>query len=594
MELSLKSDKGRTPYLITRALKTFMWGSIMAAVSSQVATTTDAIVVSNLIGPDAMSAINLVLPILTIFSSLMILFGVGASVVAAKAIGRRDDDTANGIFTTCVISSAVVGGVLAVAIYVASPWIISLLSGSNHRIYEYALQYLQIMCISVPFMMMAGVLENFVKTDGNPRMVMYAVLAGSLLNLALDIIFISVFKMGIAGSAWATGANYLLALLLCLIHFKSPHHSLKWRLDVHNFRVYFHETVVQGFSMAVNTLLLAASIYAINSIVLHSQGADGLYCWSVCVQVFMIMQMVLTGIGSSIYAIGGILVGEQDMSGLTILNRKCMIYICCSLAVLTAVILSAPGFFGSLFGGSKDNASPFLPEALRIFSLILIPYSIVVVLRATYQILGRNMLSLILSVAQLVLMVAFVWSFSYISSVALWWGFPVSAFILTLGLILYTVFLHEKNPDLNVGTLIPKHEKDPALNISVRMDEEDVIEAEHKISSFLNEQGIDGLTTYEVRLSCEELMNNIVRHTKEKQPEKHYFDLHIRSNDKEVNVLLKDDGRPFNPILKEKIQMTPDLNYDKLGLKVVNSVSSTINYKYMYDQNMVLLTFLRP
>lgn len=584
----------RNPYLVTRALKTFMWGSIMAAVSSQIATTTDAIVVSNLIGPHAMSAINLVLPILTIFSALMILFGIGASVVAAKAIGRRDDDTANGIFTSCVITSAVVGTVLAAIIYFASPWIISILSGNNPLIYDYALQYLQVMCISVPFMMMAGVVENFVKTDGNPRMVMYAVIAGSLLNLVFDIIFIKVFHWGVAGSAWATGANYLLSLLICLLHFRGKHHSLEWRFDKANFKVYVKDSVAQGFSMSINTLLLAVSIYAINSIILFSQGAEGLYCWSVCLQVFMIMQMVLSGIGSSIFAIGGIMVGEEDMDGLNILTEKCMAYICSALAVLTAVILSAPDFFGSLFGSSDENASTLLPSALRTFSFLLIPYAVIVVLRSTYQILSRNKLSLFLSVTQLVLMVALVWAFSFISSMTLWWGFPTSAWLLCTGLLVYTVVLHEKNHNLRIATLIPETENNPSLNISVKMEQHDIEKATHEITSFLDSQGIESLTTYEVRLSCEELMDNILSHAVKKKPWNHFFDLHIRTNQKEVNVLLKDDGRPFNPVLKPDELKTPIEPEDRLGLRMVNSVISTINYKYMYDQNMVMMTFLRP
>ena len=586
--------KERKPYLITRALKTFMWGSIMASVSSQIATTTDAIVVSNLIGPDAMSAINLVLPILTIFSALMILFGMGASVLAAKAIGRRADDTANGIFTSCVIVSAIVGSIMAIIVYVLSPWIVSMLSGNHPRIYDYALRYLQVMCVSVPFMMMAGVLENFVKTDGNPRMVMYAVISGSILNLVLDIVFIKVFHLGVAGSAWATGANYVVTMLLCLLHFRSAHHTLKWRWDPVNFKGYTKDTFLQGLSMAINTLLLAVSIYAINSIVLTAQGPDGLYCWSVCLQVFMIMQMVLTGIGSSIFAIGGMLVGEQDMDGLSILNRKCLIYICSSLAVLMAVILADPRFFGSLFGGSKENAAPFLPETLRIFSFVLIPYSIIVILRATYQILSRNKLSIFLSIVQLVLMVLVVWAFSYIKPIALWWGFPVSAWILCSGILIYSAIMHHKDPNLRFGTLIPFKEDNPALNISVKMDTEDVKKAEKEISVFLEEEHVDSVTSKEVKVSCEELMNNIVAYAVKKKPWNHYFDLHIRCNEKEINVLLKDDGRPFNPVLKKEELQEAEKEHNHEGLRLINSVATSINYKYLYDQNMVLLTFARP
>ena len=569
-----------------------MWGSIMAAVSSQLATTTDAIVVSNLIGPDAISAINIVMPILTFFSCLMILFGIGSSILAAKAIGRRDGHSANAIFSTAVLAAAATGIFFAAVVFITSPYLIEFLTQRNQTIYDYALSYLQVMCIVLPFMILAGVVENFVKTDGNPRIVMKAVLFGSILNLVLDIVFIKFLNTGIAGSAWATGVNYVIALLVCLFHFKNPYHSLKWEIDYNRLKLFVKQSVSQGLPMSINTLLLGGCVYFINFIVLKVEGKEGLYCWSVCLQLFMIMQMVLSGIGSSIYSIGGILVGEQDMSGLTILNRKCISYTSFSIGIITALIIIFPDFFGHLFGSGNGEIYDGFGISLRLFSLLLLPYSIVALLRSTYQILGYTTLSLFLSIFQLAIMVGFVWSFSYINVEMMWWGFPISAYTLLLGLCLYTLAVHYKSQELSVFTLIPETENFPSLNISVKMDRESVSEAEQSIKDFLKDQNIDPDTTFKVRLACEELMNNIVSHAVSKHPEKHYFDVHIRKDPKDINILIKDDGRPFNPILpQEETKDSQVASEDKLGLKIINNIQSNINYKYMYDQNMVMLNF---
>ena len=582
----------RNPYLVTRALKTFMWGSILAAVSSQIATTTDAIVVSNLIGPNAISAINLMTPVLTVFSCLMILFGIGASIIAAKAIGRREENMANGVFTAAILSSAGSGIILAIATFIFSPFIVDVLTGGNPELYSLALSYLQVMCVSVPFMMMAGVVENFVKTDGNPNIVMIAVIAGSCLNLILDIVFVKWLDMGIGGSAWATCLNYVLAIGLCFIHFRSPRNSLKWNLDRINIGSYVKQSVSQGFPMSINTLLLGGCILLINYIVLFAQGEDGIYCWSVCLQLFMIMQMVLTGIGSSIYSIGGILVGEQDMEGLVILNRKSILYTVASLTVVTIVILIFPHFFGELFGSRADNPVTILPFALRAFSIMLVPYSIIALLRSTYQILGHIGLSLFLSIVQLLLMTGFVWGFSFISPEVLWWGFPSSSVALLIGVIIYTLRLRSLNPELRPVTLIPEKEDTASFSISVKMTPQSVEKADKEVADFLKKQAIDELTIYKVRLNCEELMHNIENHAVAGKREKHYFDLRIRVGKDTVNVLIKDDGRPFNPVIKEKdLKIDSENPEDKIGLKIVNATSDNISYKYMYDQNIVMLSF---
>ena len=62
--------------------------------------------------------------------------------------------------------------------------------------------------------------------------------------------------------------------------------------------------------------------------------------------------------------------------------------------------------------------------------------------------------------------------------------------------------------------------------------------------------------------------------------------MHIRCTDSLLTELIKDDGRPFNPILKE----TPE-GIEHLGLRLVNSACQSMTYKYMYDQNMVYLSF---
>ena len=81
----------RNSYLVSKALKSFMFASILAALAQQVATTTDAIVVSHLIGPDAMSAVNLVMPVLSLCTCIGYLFGMGGSVVVNLNYRAGDD-----------------------------------------------------------------------------------------------------------------------------------------------------------------------------------------------------------------------------------------------------------------------------------------------------------------------------------------------------------------------------------------------------------------------------------------------------------------------------------------------------------------------
>lgn len=89
----------RNGYLISKALHTFMWASILSSVAQLLSILIDAIVVSNLIGPDAISAVNVSVPVLPLVGCLGALIGVGGSIVAAKAMGLRNMEETNRVFS---------------------------------------------------------------------------------------------------------------------------------------------------------------------------------------------------------------------------------------------------------------------------------------------------------------------------------------------------------------------------------------------------------------------------------------------------------------------------------------------------------------
>ena len=354
---------------------------------------------------------------------------------------------------------------------------------------------------------------------------------------------------------------------------------------------YVTRCITEGFPMSMNTLMMGVCVYAFNSIVIHSVGADGMYVWSVCLQLLMLIQLMVAGVNSSIYSIGGMMIGERDMMGLNILIRRVLTYSCIAMTALILMIEVWPEAFGNLFGGSESGVSELLHKALRIFALVLLPYTIVTILNALYQILGYRSVSIVVSIAQLALMVLVVWLFSLMSPSLLWWGYPTSAMVLVIILLAFTWVMHARRNTVAPLTLIPQRTEGKALNFSIRLTEDDVVNALSRITRFLQECNISKQTAYNVRLCCEELFYNIVRYAVKRRPHQHYIDLHIRLCNSMVTVLLKDDGRPFNPILKGELEEIGSGQH--IGLRLVNSTTQTMTYQYMYDQNMVYMTFHR-
>lgn len=615
------TDRNKNAYLIAHALHKFIWASILASVTSQIAMTTDAVVVSRFIGPDAIAAVNLTMPVMIFFNFLTMLFGVGGSVLVAKSLGERDAKTTMQVFQSTIVGVSGVAIFFSILFLLFCPQIAHFITSGSPAIYPLSLAYLRIMLCGTLFMMLFQTVTNFVKTDGNPRLVMHAVLLSALANLLFDLLFIVVLKTGIEGSAWASIIGNFLALLLCSRHFRTPNNSFFPAASAPaaastpaaavpaasaagsaasspaasaagprpSLR-FILRGVQTGFPMGINTLLLGISTYAVNSIILRYLGTDGVFAWAVCFQLFVIQQMVLGGIGTAIYSIGGLLVGERDVEGLRILARLVLKYVCLVLLAVTLLVLLAPQAVGWLF---LPSSHPVPPEgfysALRIYSLLLVPYAAAVIYRFLYQILGYWTLSVAMSVVQMAAMVLLVWLFACLRPEWLWWGFPASALLIILTHVVTTVIVRRRHPDVEMMTLIPRASNYRSLNFSVRYRNEDVQHALDTIVGFLESCDISSATVFQINLCCEELMYNIVTYAVNKDAEKHMFDIHIVCREDAVSVLLKDDGKPFNPILN-----TITINEDGggLGLALVNTLAD-IQYKYMYNQNVVFLTFSR-
>ena len=585
-----KEERKKKSYLIAKALHQFMWASILASVASQIAMTTDAIVVSQFIGPEAISAINLTMPVVIFFNFLMMLFGMGGTVLVARSLGERDAQTANKIFTSTLIGLIVVGVFFSALLLIFSPQVASFITNDTPVVYTLSLRYLRIMLLGTTFSILFMTITNFIKTDGNPKLVMKAVLVSSVVNLFFDILFIAILKTGIEGSAWASIIGSVTALLLCSRHFQSANNSYHWQLELKQCHQYILKGVKMGFPMGINTLLLGISTYAINSIILSSLGTNGIFAWAVCFQLFVIQQMVLSGIATSIYSIGGLLIGEKDIMGLRILTNKVMKYICLSLLVITLFVMITPESIGRLFTSDHIQSESVFYSALRIYALLLIPYAIAVVYRILYQILGYWSLSTVMSIVQMGSMILFVGLLAWIKPEWLWWGFPVSGLFLLGIYLVVTLVIHHKNPDAEVMTLIPQTDDGQSLNFSVKYNNDDVQQALENILSFLESCNIESSTSFQINLCCEELMYNIVTYAVNKDADKHLFDVHIVCRKDTVSVLIKDDGKPFNPILKS-VSFNED--GDGLGLALVNTMAD-MKYKFMYNQNVVFLTFMRP
>ena len=584
------NNKKRNSFIVSKALKTFVMAAVLTAAASQLAHTADSMIVGHVVGQDAVSAINLVLPLVEVLNCMGFLLCFGANALCAQTIGSNDMDKTARIFTSTILTVLTVGVAVSLGISLFSRQIVELVSEEPH-LNNMAYSYIHTYALGGWLQMMSYGLCLFVATDGRPRMVTFAVIAGALTNGLVDILTISVFGMGVEGAALGSLSMFTVNIIVLLTYLRKPTSSYRLKWPGKSLFNIFLSNVKEGAPITLSNSLMAVTIMLINDIVLRYLGCDGLFIWSVCLQMLLLSYVFIDGVIESMFAIGGVLMGERDLRGLEILVKQALVVIA-MLVTIVIIMMYMPNAVGMLFGvTSGSELSIELNRVLRIFALMLIPFSITQILLSTYQILGHEKTSVITATAQTAMLVVGVWFVANLEGIELWWGFVGACALVLLFQLGYTYARsHMHHAHISPLTMIPQTSTGLTYDRSVYYKLDDVYDTLNDIDTFLKDAKVSSSTLFDLNICCEELMTNIAQHSKGRIIQQ-TFDVHLHVNNDGVFVTLKDAGRPFDPVKAGKMA---DKNigtegHEHMGLRLITQIIPDINYKFMYGQNTVFI-----
>lgn len=167
------------------------------------------------IGTSATAAVGVVFPFMSVIQAIGFFFGHGSGNAVSRKLGAQDTDSAEQI-AACGFFSALGSGLLILILGLLFVEPFARLLGSTDTILPYTLDYLSIILIGAPYMTAALVINNQMRFQGNAFYSMIGITSGAVLNVVLDPLLIFVFKMGIAGAAWATIISQLFSFVLLL------------------------------------------------------------------------------------------------------------------------------------------------------------------------------------------------------------------------------------------------------------------------------------------------------------------------------------------------------------------------------------------
>lgn len=181
-------------------------------------------------GDIALAGVGVAAPIAAFISSFASLIGMGGAPIMAMREGHGDHEAAEGIVTTGFYLLLISAAILTPVFFLARDPVL-MAFGASASTLPYASKYLGWYLLGTPFALLATGLNSFVINQGQSTKGMISVLAGAVMNIILDPIFIFLFGMGVKGAAIATVISQIGSMLIAIQALRSKNTAIKLRFS---------------------------------------------------------------------------------------------------------------------------------------------------------------------------------------------------------------------------------------------------------------------------------------------------------------------------------------------------------------------------
>lgn len=361
----------------------YFFPTMCAALSTSVYILFDTIFIGQGVGSKGLTALNISLPIYSIYFGTGLLIGIGGSTLMSIEKGRGREDKANKIFTL----SFMIGIILAIIYFIVGFVFlekIALILGATKEIIPYVKEYMIVVVVgTIPFVM-GSVMAPFIRADKAPKKAMFAVIFSGFLNIILDYIFVFPLNMGMRGAAIATVFSYTISCLILLTHLLSKNNTLRFKKNFYKLS-YINRIIKCGLPSLFIEVSLGFVIFIFNIQILKIIGDDGVTAYSIISNTGIIAVALFNGISQTIQPLVSINIGanlKERAIKLRNLGLSTALIIGVSFFILCIVF---PEQIVRIFVKPSNEVLSIAINSIRIYSAAFIVMGINMVSGAYFQ-----------------------------------------------------------------------------------------------------------------------------------------------------------------------------------------------------------------
>jgi len=258
----------------------------------------DGMFISRFVGADALSAVNIVFPVIYLILGIGIMFATGGSAIVATKMGEGKIKEARENFTLIAISALVVGIIIEIITIIFMKEIIYAL-GSTEELYYNCKEYLFYMIIFTPFIILKFYFDYFLVTAGEANLGLISGVVGGIVNIILDYIFIVNLNLGIKGAALATCIGYMVPSIIGIVYFLNKKHNLHFVKT--NFKLnVITKSYLNGSSEMITQLSNAVTTFLYNLVLIKLLGEDGVAAITIILYIQLLLNSAYMGFVSGV------------------------------------------------------------------------------------------------------------------------------------------------------------------------------------------------------------------------------------------------------------------------------------------------------
>ena len=395
---------------IGKLLRTFAIPCIISMVVNALYNMVDQVFIGRGVGYLGNGATNIVFPIVVVCFAFSLMFGDGTSAYLSLRLGEKKKKEAEKGVANGILAGVIVSIILCAVVLIFLPQLLNLF-GCTDALREYALKYGGVIAIGIPFSMVGTILNSVIRADGSPKYAMISMVAGAILNIILDPIFIFDWglNMGVEGAALATIISQFVTFLLNVLYIRK---FKTIKLTKQSFKLDL-KTVITVAKFGISSFITEMAIVVVITVqntIFKEYGAISKFGPDIPITVLGIV-MKINQILSSI--IIGIAVGSQPIVGFNYGARKfdrvkktLKIVLGLSTTVsLIAFILfqTIPEQLISIFGSGDELYNEFACITFRTFLMLTIFNGIQIASGIFFQAIGKPTQSAFLTLSRQIL-----------------------------------------------------------------------------------------------------------------------------------------------------------------------------------------------